>query len=391
MLTTIHYNRDALAGITAFGALMGLYILIRHWSLVFNELRNNRYLYVSLAFLIPIGIAMIDTLYPIRRYAVFLTMLIYLLIGILPVWRVATGSDFKRLELLTFCAVMFICADAVMQWQFGYHSLGYNPVEGSRVMGIFGIFAHLSYVLGTFAPIVFFFIYQKLAEKFTIWRLIGGLIALMLLTTGVLIGGARAGLVSLFVTIILFIAYLFYKNKIKYKLRFIGTVLLLFIISLAILSQTEIVQQRFVETTSAFGSDDFWAQFTSVRTHIWYVVINEFPNYWINGVGTRGFDTLYQTYPEDFKIHPLVAHPHLHGLEVLIETGIIGFIPYLLVCLYLFIRMFTAKAGNMWIMMGFVSLMPINTHTGLYQSFWFPMVWVPIMVGLAIAYRADKS
>ena len=98
-----------------------------------------------------------------------------------------------------------------------------------------------------------------------------------------------------------------------------------------------------------------------------------------------------QAYPEEYKIFDYVWQPHLHGLEVLIETGIIGFIPYLLVLLYLFIRMFTAKAGNMWIMMGFVAIMPINSHMGLYEGYWMSLAFPSIMIGLALAYQADRK
>lgn len=389
LFTLIIDNKNVLVILTSLGTLVSLYYLIRYRSLVFNDLKNNRYLYLCLAFLIPIGIAAFDTLYPTKRYSIFLTMILYLFIGILPIVAVKTGDNFNRLTFLTFYGLLFICLDAISQWLFGYHSLGHNPVIGSRVLGIFGEWAHLSYYLGTFAPIIFFYLYQRWETNRNFLTFFFASISLLLLFTGVMLGGARAGMIDLAVAIFLFIIYLLYTNKIKNRMLFIGSTCGCILICILILSQIPLVQERFIQTTTLYGNESFLYRFTTLRTNIWYVAIKEVPNYWINGVGTRAFDTLYQTYPADYKIFPKIWHPHLHGLEVLIETGLIGFIPYLAICGYLLVRMFTAKAGNMWLMVGFIALMPINSHVAIYRDYWLPIIWIPIMIGLALAYHAE--
>lgn len=390
LLYVVLLPKKWVVGVTIIGLIISISLLIKYWRTLLPEIKNNRYLYANLAFLIPIGIAMIDTLYPDKRYSVFLTVLIYLFIGVLPIYILATNGTFKRLESLVAISLVLISIDAILQWQFGYHILGYNPLIDSRVRGIFGEWYHLSYFLGTLAPILFFVLYEKLEQKVTWLRIVGIIIAIMLITTGVILGGARAGFISFGVSIILFILYLFFTNKIKYKLRFSLAVLFILVITIIALSQSSIVQDRFFQTTVPRGNEDFLYRFTTLRTNIWYVAIREVPNYWLNGVGVRGFDTLYQTYPDDYKIFVKIWHPHLHGLEVLIETGLIGFIPYMILCIYLLIKMFKAKAGNAWLMMAFVAIMPINSHTGLYYDYWLAIVFVPMMIGLALAYRAEK-
>lgn len=383
-------GRPTLEVVASIGTLLSFYLLIRHWNYYFNELINNRYLYVALAFVIPIGISLIDTLNMSKALSVFLQMLRYLFIGVIAVAMTQNMQNYVRLAQFTFYTLMFICIDAIVQWLTDYNIYGYNPVTINRVTGVFSYY-HISYFLGTFAPIVLFYLYKKLKEKFTLLRITLSIIACLLLITTVIIGGARAGMVSLLVSIVLFIGYLFYIGAVKHKLRFLAGTLVVLVIGIGIVSQSQMVQERFHNTTSTFGSDQFMDQFTSYRTNIWRVGFNEIPNYWVNGVGPRAFDKIYQTYPDDYKIFKYVYQPHLHGLEVMIETGVIGFIPYLLVLLYLFIRMFRAKAGNEWIMMGFVAMMPINSHVGLYENFWMPLVWVPIMLGLAEAYKKDKT
>ncbi|OYQ80604.1 hypothetical protein B9T19_05010 [Ignatzschineria sp. F8392] len=390
ILFSMVLGRFVLESFTVIGTLVAIYLLIRNWHFYFDELKENRYLYVALAFLIPVAIASIDSLNQSMSLSVLGRFVRYLFIGVIAVAMVQYQGNEKRLTLITFIAVLFIAIDAIIQWQTNYHILGYDLVIGDRVFGVFVGKAHLSYFLGTFAPIVFFFLYQKIEEKFSWLRILLAVITVLILTTAIFIGGARAGMISLFVSALLFIIYLLYNGKIKHKLRFFGAIAIIAIAGLTIVSQSEIVQKRFQSTTSAFGTDRFLAQVTSHRTNIWNVGFAEIPNYWINGVGPRAFDEVYQTYPEEYKIFDYVWQPHLHGLEVLIETGVIGFIPYLLVLLYLFIRMFTARAGNMWIMMGFVAIMPINSHIGLYEGYWMSLAFSSIMIGLAQAYQADK-
>lgn len=387
ILFSMVLGRFALESFTILGAFVGIYLLARHWTTYFTALKDNRYLYVALAFLIPIGISLIDSLDLQMSLSVFGRMVRYLFIGVLAVVMANHNGNAQKLETISFYMLMLISLDAIMQWLTGYHIYGYNPVVGDRVFGVFYDKAHLSYFLGTFAPVVFFYLYQKIEKKMSFLRILLAIIAILILVTAILIGGARAGMISLIASSTLFIIYLFIKGKIKHKLRFAGLTLLLIVASGAIFSQSEIVQQRFESTTSKFGSDEFLSQVTSMRTNLWYVGFKEIPNYWVNGVGPRAFDKVYQTYPEDYKFQEYVWQPHLHGLEVMIETGILGFIPYLLILLFIFIRMFTANAGNVWLMMGFVAMMPINSHMGLYEGYWMTLIWPPLMIGLALAQK----
>lgn len=382
-------GRFVLESFTIVGMLVAIYLLVRHWDFYFDAMKGNRYLYVILAFLIPVAIACIDSLNQAMSLSVLGRFVRYLFIGFIAVAMVQYKENGERLSLITFIAVLFIAIDAIIQWQTGYHALGYQPNHW-RITGIIKDY-HLSYFLGTFAPIVFFFLYQKIEAKMTWLRILLAIIGILILTIAVFIGGARAGMISLFVSALLFVIYLLYNGKIKHKLHFFGVIALLLVASATILSQSEIVQKRFKSTTSAYGTEKFFDRLTSNRTNLWKVGFEEVPNYWINGVGPRAFDKVYQNNPQKLKSFKYVWQPHLHGLEVLIETGVIGFIPYLLVLLYLFIRMFTARAGNMWIMMGFVAMMPINSHVGLYEGFWMSLVFPPIMIGLALAYQADKN
>ena len=379
--------------LTIIGASGGVILLFinRHYFL--SQLRENRYLYLSLAFLIPIGIASIDALYPINKFLLFYTMLPYVFIGILPIYVLATSGNFKRLELLVVIGLLYISLDAILQWLTNYHTLGYNPpMLSSRVYGIFGEWAHISYFLATFSPILFFFFYTKIEKKPSFFNILITFLSLFIVVIAIMLGGARTGIITLLVSLFFFIVYLFYTKRIKHRMRFILISVTVLAIFIFISSFIPVVQDRFItQTAKAFNTDNFLLQFTTLRTNLWYVGFMEIPNYWFNGVGPRGFNFIYYMYPEEYKLVPYVYHPHLHGLEVIIEAGLVGFIPYVFICLYLIKRMITAKAGNMWLIIGFLALMPINSHVALYQDYWYPIVWVPIMIGLALAYQADQK
>ena len=181
------------------------------------------------------------------------------------------------------------------------------------------------------------------------------------------------------------------KGWIKHKLRFIGISLVLLVIAGGIAVQSDTIQKRFKQTTTVSQNQDFLDRFTSMRTNIWHVTIEQIPNYWVNGVGLKGFNELYQTYPNDYKIFEYVYHVHLHILEVLIETGIIGLIPYILLCCYLLYMVFMSDKANSWFLVAFLAIMPINSHAGLFQGVWLPVVWVSLVIAFMKSYRSDNA
>lgn len=376
---------------TAIGAILGIVFLIKYPKVIYQELKNNKFLIVFLACFIPVMISFIDTLNVSRTLSVIGRLIRYFFISVLVILMVEDDANDDKLLKYTFYALLFICIDAMAHWVFQFNVYGSNPIPGGgRVRGIFGKAHHLSYYLGTLAPVIFLFLFKKWEKQKSL--LTGVMIGAILcsLICAVIIGGARAGIVSLLVSVFLFVIYLFAQGRIQHKLRFITVMLGVIAISVGIASQSEAVQKRFKLTTTVAQDSSFMHRFTTSRTHLWDATLKVIPQHLVNGTGARAFDAAYQKLPNDYKESTYVYHSHMHGLEVLVETGIIGFIPYLLVCLYLFIRIFTARSGNVWLMVALVAMMPINTHLGLFEVYWMPMIWLPLMIGLAQAYKADK-
>lgn len=367
--------------------LIGLGYFIYRPKLIWNELVKSRYIYVFLVFFIPGLISLIDSLDPAKTGQTLWRFIRYSAFSIIALFMVNNEKSEKRFETVMFWFIVFICVDAMSHWLFQFNIYGKNPLpSNSRVRGVFKDAYHLSYFVATLSPLVFFYLAERIQEKKTLYLILTPIILVMLILT-VLVGGARAGFVSLFVSMFLFVLVAMKKGWIKHKLRFIGISLVLLVIAGGIAVQSDTIQKRFKQTTTVSQNQDFLDRFTTYRTHIWQVAIEQFPSYWLNGVGLRGFDKIYQLYPVDFKVHNYVNHPHMHALEVMIETGTIGLVSYILLCCYLLYMTFIAREGNAWFLVAFLAIMPINSHAALFEADWFPLVWLP----LAIAFFKNHA
>lgn len=117
----------------------------------------------------------------------------------------------------------------------------------------------------------------------------------------------------------------------------------------------------------------------------------------VNGVGLRAFRYVYNDYAppddpfanRDTGIGAFYAHQIV--LEVGSETGALGLIGLVIFYALLIRLWWRADATQRAAMLPFIVspaawLMPLNTHTGFYGSFWGPMLWW--LIALACAARA---
>ncbi len=391
MFMTIPLFSRGISIIPTLVFLIGFGYFMYRPKLIWNELVKSRYIYVFLVFFIPGLISLIDSLDPAKTGQTLWRFIRYSAFSIIALFMVNNEKSEKRFETVMFWFMVFICMDAMSHWLFQFNIYGENPLpSNSRVRGVFKDAYHLSYFVATLSPLIFFYLAERIQEKKTLYLILTPIILVMLILT-VLVGGARAGLVSLFVSMFLFVLVAMKKGWIKHKLRFIGISLVLLVIAGGIAVQSDTIQKRFKQTTMVSQNQDFLDRFTSMRTNIWHVTIEQIPNYWVNGVGLRAFDKVYQEYPKEYKIFSSVNHPHLHILEVMIETGIIGLLAYLLFCVYLLSMSFIAEKGSAWFLIAFLAIMPINSHVGLFEADWLPMVFLPIAIGIMVNRSKSKS
>lgn len=369
--------------------IIAIVILLKNSSFIIQSLIKNRYLYIFLAMFIPVGISLIDSLSPKLTSQTLWRMIRFSSYAILALFIFRSSSVRNKFSTALFWLLILFCIDAICQWLFDFNIYGYNPTSNAwlnRVRGVFGERYDLSYFLATFSPLIFFYLLEKIQQKKTFYIYLTPILIFILVFT-IFIGGARTGMFSIGVSLFFFMSYMLYQRKIPLTKTFWCLLILFVIATIVILSQVDVISSRISDSLNT----NSLSQLTSNRTNLWSVAWSEFPNYWINGVGVRGFDALYQTYPASYNIYPYANHPHLQGLEVLIETGLIGFIPYIAVCLYLLVSFFRSKQNNPWLLIAFLTMMPINSYAGLYEGNWLPVVFISLALATSFSKEASFS
>lgn len=140
--------------------------------------------------------------------------------------------------------------------------------------------------------------------------------------------------------------------------------------------------QRFKTTLGLFsGNYELINQATANRLPIWSTAINIFKNNPVNGIGPRGFRHVYTEYssPEDYWHKRTQTQAHLLVLEVLAETGLIGFLGYSFALFFIFnllLKSRDKKALIPYFIPVIVAMFPINTHMAFYGSIWSSMTWL---------------
>ncbi len=153
---------------------------------------------------------------------------------------------------------------------------------------------------------------------------------------------------------------------------------------------------RFKVTLGLFSNDyDSINAATAVRLPIWETAYSIFKSNPINGIGPRGFRHAYEEYASkgDYFVnsHVVPTQPHIIILEILSETGLIGFLGYMF-ALYFITRILRKSKKQQNLLPFFiavtVSMFPFNTHMAFYGSIWSSMVWLLLALYFASAKLA---
>ena len=226
----------------------------------------------------------------------------------------------------------------------------------------------IAHVLAALSPLYFEYI-RRLSKREPWWLLL--IIPLFVL---ILLSGRRAAWIMLIISscgyfLCLYKLGIMSLNVKKYIfLAFVSTTLAMGLV----IATNNPVQNRIVETTGIFSLDyETTDKATAGRLPIWETAISVFKQNWVNGIGPRGFRHVYTEYskPGDFWHETGVTNPHQLVLEVLAETGLIGFAG--LSCfIFLLYKLFTImpirRETFPYVLAVFVVLFPINTSMAFY-------------------------
>lgn len=362
----------------AIMALIGLYKVLRTPDAFINDPVIR---YFTLAFTclwLPLLISLIDAVNLSHSLNTVLPYLRFLFAGIFVIDEI--GKDEKRLRFIIssiFFIVLFWCLDAIIQFIFGKNLAGF-PYDRSYISGMFHPRNTIGHICSILSSISFLYLYIKANNNKYL------LLSLIPLFFVVLLSGSRSSWVMLALSSIGFIIFI-YKNTNNKKQILAVTSTVIVVISILLASTVVLhdrTNSRFKETMSLFSTDyESINKATAVRLPIWETATNIFKSNFINGIGPRGFRHVYRDYspPDNFWHEWAQTHPHLLFLEILTETGIIGFAGYILL-IYMLVNVLRKPGNSIYkyplFIAVIVSLFPLNAHMAFYGSIWSSMIWL---------------
>ncbi|MFT5132344.1 MAG: O-antigen ligase [Gammaproteobacteria bacterium] len=367
-------------------AVAGLFLLLKAPILTWQNPTIRIFIILFLCLWVPLLISLIDAVNLDHSSKSVISYLRFLFMGIYVIHAVGKPKVLSKLNILIFCIVGFWCVDGLIQYLFKTNLFGY-PYTHGYVTGLFYPNLTIGHITAALSPLYFDSIRVHSNKHRWLWIMLIPLFAVILLS------GRRAAWIMLAVSNI---GYLFYYLKLhNYDVRLLKKVCLfggIVFVSLGlIIASNQPLQKRLQTTANIFSGDYELADIaTARRLPLWETSLNIFRNNWINGVGPRGFRYVYQQYSDadNYWYTSGQTHPHQLILEVLAETGTIGFSGLLLFSLF-FYRYIKAQDLGMplfpWLLAIVVVIFPLNTHMAFYGSYWSSMFWWLMAITFAAA------
>ena len=319
-------------------------------------------------------------------YLHFLPAVLYICV----VCRKPAAREFILKSLVIFIALLVF--DALVQFFFGQNLLGF-PRDSAVLTGMFDTNQRLGLVLALFLPLVLFVLHARARNNVWWW------LFLIPFAVVILFSLKRSAWVMIIVGSLLYLAVFVRLGQISWRTKLLGPAALLLVIG-ATAHFVPSVGKTLEVTLGALTADYETLDIaTSRRLTLWQTGSAMAQENLLNGVGPRGYRYVYKNYAgaDDFWIKQNgkgQTHPHLMGLEVLVETGIVGVFGLLLFFYLLFRALLAQQQTNpqaaMWLILALVAWFPLNTHLAFYGSYWSSFAWLFIAIGVS-AYRPSRA
>ncbi|TDJ64514.1 MAG: O-antigen ligase family protein [Proteobacteria bacterium] len=341
---------------------------------------------------IPMLLALPDAASPTRAlkttalYVHFLPAGLYLIHGL-------REFENRRIMLAGLTAIVgFWCVDGMVQLLTGSDLFGY-PYDGLVLQGVFYPKQRFGIIFAVFTPLYLYVVHRLAARSALAWLLLAPFVIVVMFslkrTAWIMFAVALAGFIACFIRVT--------RANVRSLAIAAGLIAATLVATTTFVPK---VHTQWVGTLKIFSADFAAADLaTSHRLSLWKTGLSIARAHWLNGVGPRGFRTVYRDYAaaDDFWIargSKGQTHPHLMILEVLIETGVIGLIGFV-ACLWLLLRRLIEQrlsdptaAG--YLMVAIVAWFPLNAHLAFYGSYWSSIVWIMIALGCAASGDSEE-
>tara|TARA_Y100001970_G_scaffold130723_1_gene161191 strand:- start:52265 stop:53509 length:1245 start_codon:yes stop_codon:yes gene_type:complete len=300
---------------------------------------------------------------------------------------------FTYVLLFLYC---FILIDSYFQYFVGFNILGYE-YNGNRLSGIFGD----EYILGSFLsrmmPILFascLLTFNK-NDKFIYF------LSFLLISTDVLIYISGERLAFFYIT---FITLLFIFLVSRWKLIRLTTFIISLFIILYISFTNADIKKRMIDDTIKQSNilEDQKFIFTSEHQALYDNAIDIYKDNIVLGIGPKMF-RIYCDYPEYKKRFGCSTHPHNTYLQLLVETGLIGFLffisifllisyyfAYHLYSIYFLRKSYFSDYQIFLFIAVFISLWPFSPTSNFFGSSISIIYYLPVGFLLNSFYKEKK-
>ena len=301
---------------------------------------------------------------------------------------------------------IFIIFDALFQFFSGYNLIGYphlgdHKAAGDEVLtGFFYPKERLALILSVLFPLVFHYIKGARLKIFPYVILLPSYFFVILMTF------KRSAWIMLATGVAYLLIFFVLKRGVLKSLVSIRVMFILFFTVSAVVLSSSILSDRLSKNLGFFSGDLEQVDVASnYRISLWKTGYMMFKDRPLLGIGPRGFRHVYEEYSEadNFWIQDGrrgQTHPHSNIVEVFVETGVVGFLGYLLLYGYFIFRFFSEEfftSSLAWALTVLIVWCPLNTHLAFYGSYWSSFAWMLVAISLASSrlrardYRQNKS
>jgi O-antigen ligase len=360
------------------GTVAGLVLLWRHRA---NLSRDRAIILAAILFAcywLPTLIAAPTAVAPERSWSTVGTLLRFLPFAAFAAIALREVAIWPRIAAGAAALVTLWLLDAWVQILSGYSLAG--AMSSERLSGIFGADnLKLGPVLAVLSPFVFVAAQAKWG-----WR--GLVVAFVFQLMPILLAGSRAAWLMYGLVVLVF-AWRAARSPTRFAALALATVCVVAAASAVAWYASPGFDARMHRTLLALqGSEHAVDEAGAGRLRIWTTAERMIRAHPLVGVGARGFRYAYPQYADpgdtfvDVNSDEGASHAHQIVLEVLSETGFIGFVLWLIGAVFA-IRAWTraspparerALAPALALA---VMCFPLNTHLAFYSRFWGLLFW----------------
>lgn len=238
----------------------------------------------------------------------------------------------SKIKTIYSICILFVCVDALIQYVIGINILGFAKTDSYRLSGIFKNEFILGSYLSRLLPILLFFIFIDWKGSYS--QIFTYVLVVLLSGITILLSGERSALFLFFLTMFLIIITI--KNILKINLFII---LILSVSFASILYLQSDIKERVLNYTLSqiYSTESNSLNIFSIEHQNHYLTAYKmFIDKPIIGHGSKMFREL--CFVEKYYNNGCSTHPHNTYLQLLSETGLIGFLFISALFLYLFTK-----------------------------------------------------